>query len=59
MSADEWRNTYTNTKENPSDILTKNLPAGEARYMKVRTLLYVIYPINHEDCQDIKCETNP
>ncbi len=32
VSADEWHTTYINTKENPADILTKNLPAGEIRY---------------------------
>ena len=32
VNADEWHTTYNiDTKENPSDILTKNLPAGEAR----------------------------
>ena len=39
VSGDEWHTSYINTKENPSDILTKNLPAGEARYKKVRMLL--------------------
>ena len=51
VSADEWRTTYINTKENPSDILTKNLPAGESRYKKVRMIMYDIYPVN-EDIND-------
>ena len=54
VSADEWRTTYVNTKANPSDILTKNLPAGENRYNKVRMVLYDIHPIN----DDIERETN-
>ena len=44
VSADEWRTAYINTKLNPSDILTKNLPAGINRYNKVRMLLYDIFP---------------
>ena len=28
VSADEWRTISINTKDNPSDVLTKNLPAG-------------------------------
>ena len=44
VSSDEWRTTYINTKLNPSDVLTKNLPAGINRYNKVRMLLYDIYP---------------
>ena len=39
VSADEWRTIYIYTKENPSDILTKNLPAGTDRYQKVRKIL--------------------
>ena len=27
VSCDEWRMTYINTKDNPSDIATKNVPA--------------------------------
>ena len=46
VSADEWRTAYINTKDNPSDILTKNLPAGTNRYRKIRMLLYDIYPEN-------------
>ena len=44
VCADLWRTTYLNTKVNPSDVLTKSLPAGENRYRKVRMLLYDIYP---------------
>ena len=44
VSADEWRTTYIRTQDNPSDVLTKNLPAGTNRYKKVRMLLYDIYP---------------
>jgi hypothetical protein len=28
---DEWRTTYINTHDNPSDMLTKPLPSGEKR----------------------------
>ena len=35
---------FANTKENPSDIMTKNLPSGQNRYRKVRMLMYDIYP---------------
>ncbi len=44
VSADEWRTTYIDTSDNPADTLTKNLPAGENRYRKVRMFLYDIYP---------------
>ena len=47
-SADEWRTTYIKTQENPSDVLTKSLPAGINRYRKVRMILYDIYP--EKDC---------
>ena len=33
-----------NTKENPLDILTTNLPAGINRYGKVRMIFFDIYP---------------
>jgi hypothetical protein len=46
VGSDQWRTTYINTKENPADILTKNLPAGINRYRKVRMILYDIYPEN-------------
>ena len=45
VSADQWRTAYINTKDNPSDILTKNLPAGTNRYNKVRMVLHDIYPV--------------
>ena len=48
VSSDEWRSTYINTKENPADILTKNLPAGLNRYRKVRMCLFDIYPRDDE-----------
>ena len=45
VSSDEWRTTYyVPTNDNPADILTKNLPAGENRYKKVRMCLFDIYP---------------
>ena len=44
VSRDEWRTSYIKTMENPSDILTKPLPAGINRYRKVRMILYDIYP---------------
>ena len=43
-AANEWRTAYCTTTFNPSDICTKNLPAGQNRYRKVRSLLYDIYP---------------
>ena len=49
VSADEWCTTYINTKDNPSDILTKNLPAGTNRYQKVCRILYDIYPKSMND----------
>ena len=39
----EWVAGYINTKENPGDIFTKNLPPGENRYRKVKSILYDIY----------------
>ena len=44
VSMDKWRTSYVNTRENPSDIMTKSLPAGKNRYRKVRMVLYDIYP---------------
>ena len=43
-SADEWRTSYINTKLNPADIMTNNLPAGENRYMKVCMVLFDVHP---------------
>ena len=40
----EWRTAYVPTDRNPSDVLTKSLPAGEDRKRKVRWILYDIYP---------------
>jgi hypothetical protein len=37
---DEWRTTYVNTHDNPSDILTKPLPPGEKRSKFCRMLLH-------------------
>ena len=44
MSVDKWRTTYIHTSENPADILTTNLLAGENTYRKVRLRLFGIYP---------------
>ena len=44
VSRDEWRTSYIKSNDNPSDILTKPLPAGINRYKKVRMVLYDIYP---------------
>lgn len=44
VCANQWKTTYINSKSNPSDILTKNLPAGINMYRKVRMFLYDIYP---------------
>lgn len=44
VSCDKWRTAYINTKENPADIMTKILAAGQNRYRKVRMVLYDIYP---------------
>ena len=44
VSCDEWRTIYVKAKENPSDIMTKNVPSGVNRYRKVRMVLYDIYP---------------
>ena len=47
-AASEWRTSYTNTAWNPSDLLTKCLPAGENCYRKVRFIMYDIYPTPDE-----------
>ena len=39
-AADECRTGHISTHENPADIATKPLPAGEKRDYLVRTLLY-------------------
>ena len=43
VARDEWRTSYVNTDENPADILTKPVPAGEKRRKKVKMVLYDIY----------------
>ena len=43
VAKNEWRTAYVNTDNNPSDILTKSVPAGEKRKKKVRFLLWDIY----------------
>lgn len=48
-SADMWRTTYINTKLNPANILTKNLPAGINSYTKVQMIMYDIYPCEDGD----------
>lgn len=40
---DEWRMTYVNTHEIPSDLLTKPLPSGEKRMSFVRMILHHIF----------------
>ena len=37
---DEWRTTYVNTHDNPSDLLTKPLPSGEKHTKFIRTMLW-------------------
>ena len=44
VANDEWRTSYVNTKENPSDVCTKVIPNGEDRKRKIRMILYDIYP---------------
>ena len=39
---DEWRTTYINTHLNPSDLLTKPLPAGEKRNCFVQMILHYL-----------------
>ena len=56
VSADIWRTAYINTKLNPADILTKNLPAGINRYTKVRMMMYDIYHISKMNESDLECE---
>ena len=41
---DEWRTAYVNTHDNPADLLTKPLPAGEKRHSFVRMILHHIFP---------------
>ena len=46
VSVDVWKMAYTNTKLNPSDILTNNLPTVINWHSKVWILLYDTYPIS-------------
>ena len=39
----EWLAGYIKSENNPSDILTKAVPAGENRKRKVKAVLYDIY----------------
>ncbi len=39
---DEWRISYVNTHENPSDIMTKAVPGGEKRRYLVRMMMWDI-----------------
>ena len=43
VAKDEWRTAYVNTHENPADLLTKPLPAGEKRHTFVKMILYHIF----------------
>ena len=43
VARDEWRTTYVNTHENPADLLTKPLPAGEKRHNFVKNVLHHIF----------------
>ena len=43
VARDEWRTAYVNTHENPADLLTKSLPAGEKRKTFVMMLLHHIF----------------
>ena len=47
-AAETWKTSYMTTSWNPSDILTKCIPAGENRYRKVRFVMYEIYPLKKE-----------
>ena len=43
VARDEWRTAHINTHENPADLLTKPLPAGEKRHHFVRQILHWIF----------------
>ena len=43
VARDEWRTSYINTHENPADLLTKPLPAGEKRHGFVKKILHWIF----------------
>ena len=46
VAKDEWRTGYSNTANNPSDVMTKMVTSREDRIRKVRMMLYDIYPEN-------------
>lgn len=39
----EWKTSYIKTGENPADVMTKSLPAGEDRKRNIRNIQYDIY----------------
>ena len=43
VARDEWRTAYVNTADNPADLLTKPLCAGEKRHNFVKKVLYHIF----------------
>ena len=43
VARNEWRTAYVNTHENPADLLTKPLPAGEKRKSFVMMMLHHIF----------------
>ena len=43
VARNEWRTTYVNTQDNPADLLTKPLPAGEKRIKFVTGILHYIF----------------
>ena len=43
VAKEEWRTTYVNTHDNPADLLTKPLPAGEKRTRFVNMVLRHVY----------------
>ena len=45
----EWKTTYLNTRYNPSDMLTKSLPAGEKRMRFISLVLYYLYDLTMLD----------
>ena len=44
VAQDRWRTVFIKTDANPSNIITKALPAGINRKLKVRAIMYNIYP---------------
>ena len=43
VARNEWQTAYVNTHENPADLLTKPLPAGEKRKLFVMMMLHHIF----------------